>query len=195
MGSRNVVRAVYLATERDRPFGADEFSEEEPSVHFIFRVAQDELALQLELDDRDGLEELGGNVAVFRHAVGHVRREEVRAGIVAVLLHGEERERTDVQAVAVLEHIKVAVLGANFAGRSQCTRGCPWAAPIQRMSWLPQTKSTPCMSMRSSMTICAAGAAVKNVADDVQLVYRQTGDEIRERHDEPGRQCRSRSRC
>lgn len=35
------------------------------------------------------------------------------------------------------------------------------------------------------MTICAAGAAVKNVADDVQLVYRQTGDEIRERHDEP----------
>ena len=109
-GERNVVRAVYLAAESDRPFGADELSEEEPSVHFIFRVTQDELALQLELDDRDGLEELGGNVAVFRHAVGHVRREEVRAGIVAVLLHGEERERTDVQAVAVLEHIKVAVL-------------------------------------------------------------------------------------
>lgn len=63
--------------------------------------------------------------------------------------------------------------------------GFPMAAPIQRMSWLPQTKSTPCMSMRSSMTICAAGAAVENVADDVQLVYRQAGDEIRERHDEP----------
>ncbi len=36
------------------------------------------------------------------------------------------------------------------------------------------------------MTICAAGPrSKKNVADDVQLVYRQAGDEIRERHDEP----------
>ena len=109
-GERYIVDAVFFSAERDRSVGADELAEQEAAVHFIFRVAENELALQLELDDRDGLEELGGHFTVFRHAVGHVGRQEVCAGIVAILLHRKERKRTDVQAVAVLEHIEVAIL-------------------------------------------------------------------------------------
>ncbi len=147
-------------------------------------MAENELTFQLELDDRDGLEELGGNVAVFRHAVGHVGREEVRAGIVAVLLHGKERERTDVQAVAVLEHIKVAVLERISQGVRNARGIAHRRAHPEDVVVAPDKVHTVHVH-KIVHDHLRGGAAVENVADDVQLVYRQTGDEIGKRHDEP----------
>ena len=71
-------RVVYLAAESVTVLRADELPEEDPSVHFIFRVAQDELALQLELITAGiGLRSQAVTSLPFRYAVGHAM-EEVR---------------------------------------------------------------------------------------------------------------------
>ena len=183
-GKRNIVDAVFFPVKCDRIVCADEFVEKEAPVHFIFRMTEDELAFQLELDDRDGLEELGGNVAVFRHAVGHMRWEEVCTGVVAVLLHGEERERADIQAVTVLEHIKVAVFERVSQRVGNARRVSHRRTHPENVVVAPD--KVHAMHVHKIVhDHLRGGASVEYVADDVQLVYRQAGDEIRQSNNEP----------
>ena len=183
-GKRNIVDAILLSANLDRPVGTDERFQQQAALHSVFRVAENELSFELELNDCDGFENFGGHVAVFRHAVGHMGRQEIRAGIVAVLLHGKERERADVQTVAVLEHIKVAVF-ERIAQRVCNARGIAHRRAHPENVVVAPDKVHAVHFHEIVHHHLRGGSAVEHVADDVQLVDGQPGDEIGKRHDEP----------
>ena len=99
------------ASHGDGAGGIVDALQQKPVLHVVFRVPHDQLPLQLELDDGDGLVHAGCQLR--RHGVIFILIQqmglEAAAGIRAVGLLGKHGQGAQVDAVAVLKKIEVIV--------------------------------------------------------------------------------------
>ena len=162
-----------------------DFAQEQAVLHLILRTAPDHLALELELDDGDGLLHLRHQTDLLR-AEAAVGSDFGRKRIAGRILVGVERERGEWQqadAVAVFQcfHVAVAQADAHDVGDAGFAAGS--GAHPENVVVAPLDVDLVMFHQVVENDVCA-GAAVIDVADDVQSFYGQLLDELREAGDE-----------
>ena len=147
------------------------------------RVVVDELALHLELDDRHGLLDLHVHLELGGRKVGVALEPEGDAGVVGVGGRRERGERKDVDAVGVFQDGQVAVARAV-------------AHHVRDAAALPERRAHPHDVVVAPLDVdrvvihervhdgVRRGAAVVDVADDVELVHGEALDHRGQRLDE-----------
>ena len=90
--------------------------QQEPVLHPVFRVGQDVLPLQLELDDADGLVHPGDDGLAVLVKILRLLGQEAGAGVVPISLQGELGQGAHVDAVAVFQKVVVVVAQADAHG-------------------------------------------------------------------------------
>ena len=122
-----IQQGVPLPVHLDGVIVEIDLGEEDPVAHVVLRMAAEELLLQLELDDGHGLVHFGGQDGVHRVIdifVQHVGGEAL-AGVVPIDFGGKHGQGAQVDAVAVLQLVKVVVADrpakdAGHAGLVAC---------------------------------------------------------------------------
>ena len=158
----------------------------EAVLHLPFGAAQDHLGFELELYDGDGLVHLRDEAAcllVVRGVVLVEARAEEVAGVAGVGLHGEGGQGHEVDAVAVLEGLHVAVAQRE-------TQDVGDAAVVAGSGTHPQGVVVAPLDVEAMVLAEAvhddvgAGAAVEDVAEDVELIDGELLDDGGEGGDE-----------
>ena len=115
--------------------------------------------------------------------VGPIGNLEAAARVIPVGMQRQRCQRDQVDAVIVLNGIQVAVLGADTddvgnAGQLSCRCAHPQHIMIAPLDIHRMIVHENVHDLRR------AGATVKNIADDVQMIYHQPLNERAERHNE-----------
>ena len=114
---------------------------------------------------------------------GYLGGLESLAGVVRVLLHGKEGQGTDVDAVAVLQGVKVAV----FEGVAQCVcdaGGVAHGGAHPQHVVIAPDEVHPVAVDEIVHDQLGRGAPVEDVPHDVEPVHREPGDQIGQGDDE-----------
>ena len=179
-----VGKRVRLAVcERDRAVLVIDAVQHRAVIHAVFRIARDDLPLQLEQDDRHRLVHLGDQLRIVVRRVADVARQKARAGIVGVRLHGKREQRRKRDAVAVLERVDVAVLQGIDDRRRDHRAAARRGAHPQHIVVAPLHVDVVIVQKPVQDDV-RAGSAVEDVADDVQAVDDEPLDEVRKRDDQ-----------
>ena len=144
----------------------------------------DQFSLQLELDDRDRLVhllvELGILHIVLILVILHLER---LARIVVIRHHGKARQRHEIDAVAILQNIKIAV----FCGDAQHIRN---TCLIARSRAHPQHIMVAPLDIHGMIfhqcihDQMRVRPAVKNIPDHMQVIHDQTADQVAQGNDQ-----------
>ena len=187
-GEVRVLQVIPFAVDL-YPVGLGIYGLPEKAVgHMVFGVIPQDLSLQFELDDRNSLMYLGGQLVVFPALLQlgfpfAVAGHKQRAGVVTVGFQRKLRQRAQIDAVAVLQRIKVIVADAvaqhiGNGGPLPQRRGHP-----QDIVVAPLDIHIAVLGQRVH-DLVGAVAAVKDVTDDVQLINDGVLDQLRNGNDE-----------
>ena len=156
-----------------------------PPLHLEIRVAVDDLTLQLEHEDGDGLVHHG---AAAEHSLRIGAAGGVRVGhpdgkiVLAVELLRHALQVPQVDAVAVLQHPVVVVGKCSFKYRTDADGTAGGSAHPYHVMVAPLDIYIV-MTHQQIQNNVRAGAAVKQVAHDMQFIHRQMLDELAQPHD------------
>ena len=184
-GEIRVAQGVFLAVHGQRAGFPVHAGEHIPVLHFVFRVAADDLPFQLKEDHADGLVHAGIKVQVARleRLLRQLARLEHGSVSVAILLRGEHRERQQVDAVAVFEHVEVVILHAVAHRSGDADVAAGGRTHPHHVVVAPLNVHIVVLHQVVEDHI-RMGAAVKDVAYDVQHVHGHAFDERGHFHDE-----------
>ncbi len=182
-GEVRVAQGIFLAVDLNGTLFPIHAGEHVAIPHLIRRAPAHELSLEFEHDDADGFVHPGVEALVARAV--RLRREVARleGGGVAVALVREHRQRQQVDAVAVLEHVEVVVLQAVFHRRRDARGAAGGGAHPEHVVVAPLDVHVVVAHERLEYFV-RVGAAVENIAHDVELVHAHALDEGRELDDE-----------
>ena len=175
-GEVGVAQGIFLAFEGDDALGEVDVVQQLTVGHLPLWMLVEHGALEFELDDGDGfvhaskqLEHLVGVGGV----VGVDERHEVFDVVVLVRLHGERHEGHEVDAVALLEcgHVGIAQRQAQDRGDADGVAGGGAHPHDVVVAPLDVEVGIVGEHLHDEMR---AGAAVVDVAEDVELVDAQT---------------------
>ncbi len=157
-----------------------------PFLHVPFGAAVYHGSFELELDNADGLVHLcdeAPGFLVMPRVVFVQLRPEIMAGVVGVCFHGERGKRHQIDAVTVFQCGEVAVTErqAQHVGNATVVAGCR-----------PHPKRVVVAPLYVEVVVIAqcvhddvrSGAAVEDVAEDVQLVDAQALYQVADGADE-----------
>ena len=147
------------------------------------RILVDELAFHLELDNRHRLLDLHVHLELGGGKVGVALEREPDARVVGVGVERERGERQNVDAVGVFQDGEVAVARAVAHHVRDATALAKRGTHPHDVMIAPLDVHRMVRHERVHDGV-RRGAAVVNVADDMQLVHREALDHGRERFDE-----------
>ena len=183
---RRIPHGVLPAAHHDGPLLPVDAAQEVAVLHLEIRVAVDDLTLELEHQDGDGLmhdgaamEHTGGVGAAgsvgVRHPDGQI--------VVAIELLGHPLQVAEVDAVAVLHHAVVVVRKGGLQHRADADGTAGRRAHPDHVVVAPLDVHIVVAHQQVKDDV-GAGAAVEQVAHDVELVHSQPLDELTETDDE-----------
>ena len=153
-----------------------------PSLHVVLGMAREQLALELELQNRRRLVHARQLHLVLVHVLAVVLRAELGARIVGIAAHGQRSERAQRDAVANLERLQIAVLDGGHdhlrdAGLRERCRAHPGDVVVAPLH------IDLMIGFQRVHDEVGARAAVEDIADDVQAVDGQRLNDAAERDD------------
>ena len=161
----NIFDRISNAAQTDLMPYQVQLVQQQPVLHMIFRVAEDDLPFQLEHHHVDGLE--------LRLAQRKAR----------VCLFGKKGQRPQGNAVAALQHVQVVVIQA-VAHDGGDARLVPAGGAHPEDVVVAPLDVHGVVAQKHVQYPVRVRAAVKNIADDVQPVHRQPLDQHAQRFDE-----------
>ena len=170
---------VFDLVDFDRAFFVIDRMQMSHRVHFIMRMRLDQLALQLELDDGNGLTDFGKRLEV-RGAHGVFARNkglEAFAGIIRVLLDGKGQQRPQADAVADLKRVQVIVAGAETDHICNAGLIAAGSAHPENVVVAPLDVNAVII-LQNIKHLVRARSPVKKIADDVQAENADLCDQV-----------------
>ncbi len=184
-GEAGVAEGTGPAVHGDDSGAEIRFFKEASAVEAVFRVVAEKGALQLELYDGDGLVHLRRQ-GVLHGVVDHVIQRmgiEEGAGVVPVHVGCEDGEGTEIQPVAVLQHI-VAVVAQSDADHVGDEGGVPGGGSHPAHVVVAPLKVHVLEGGELVHDPVGAGATVEDIPDDVEAVHGEGADQGAEGRDE-----------
>ena len=171
-GEVEVRHGIILAVDIHRALFKVDAVEEVAVVHVPFRMAGDDVVLQLHLNHEDGFVHLRDDALILLRDVVllslHLGLEDL-AGVVAVSLHGEHGQGHQVDAVAVFQglHVGVTERDAEHVGDGTFVAGGGTHPQSVVVAPLYVVVAVMLQGVHDDV---GAGAAVVDVAEDVKAV-------------------------
>ena len=110
-GEIHILHGIFRSADSNRFLFIIYFIQKQPVGHIEFRPFFNQLSLQLELDDGNGLMHLLIQLQVLRVVVLSIFNGKNIAVGIRVSIHGKGGERNEIDAVAFLQDIEIAVSG------------------------------------------------------------------------------------
>ena len=175
-GEIAVVEGIHAAVNGHGALPVIDFIQQPPVIHPVFRMPGDELALQLELDHRHRLVNLGEGVhAAFKvPLVVRVPGHEPGAVLIGFLGEGDHIPQAD--AVAVFHNVQGVVLQRQIQHAGDASLAARRRAHPEDVVVAPLDVHAV-VGHQQIQNLVRPGSPVVNIAHDVQPVHRQPLDQ------------------
>ena len=180
-----ILHRIALSVDGHRALFIIDLIEEHTVIKLILRMATDQCPLLLKQDDTDGLTHLRGETGIYR--VGDIGIQEMwlEAGtwVIAIHLLRIHRKRTQIDAIAVLEHIE-GVIGGGDA-ENACDAGRITTGGTHPLGIMIPPLDIHIMEAHQLLhDLVRMRASVEDITDDVKVIDDEVLDQLRQRHDE-----------
>ena len=188
-GEVGIQHGIGLAVNGDALVLVVDFVQQQPVLHAEAGVAQDLLPLQLEQDHGDGLVHLGHQTLVSFSVVFFVVAGELdlEPGDVASLVYrvGKHTQRAQGDAVAGFDNIQIVVAQGVEQHRGYQCAGAGGSAHPQNVVVAPLDIHVVIVQQGVHDDV-GAGAAVIDITHQMQVIHRQTLDQLAQLDQEVG---------